>query len=113
MDGQLPTKRVIASPQYEESLGETFIEGIERFGIYQARKYLELILISVEGLETDYPYHPECRHIATKTRMYRNIILDSHLIIYRIADERVEVLDILHSASSISRIKSARKIHIE
>jgi len=23
---------------------------------------------------------PECRHIATKSRMYRNIILDAHLI---------------------------------
>lgn len=113
MDGQLSPKRVIASPQYAESLAGTFIEGIERFGLYQARKYLELILISVEGLDTDYPFHPECRHLATKTRMYRNIILDSHLIIYRVTDERVEVLDIFHAASSISRMKSARKIQIE
>jgi len=44
--------------------------------------------------------------------MYRNIILDAHLIIYRIAKERIEVLDIIHSASSIRKIREVRKIRI-
>ena len=78
MDGQLSRKKVIGSPIYEESLERIFVEGIERFGIFQARKYLEHILNTVEKLENDYPYYPECRHLATKSRMYRNIILDSH-----------------------------------
>ena len=106
MDGQLSRKKVIGSPIYEESLERIFVEGIERFGIFQARKYLEHI-------ENDYPYYPECRHLTTKSRMYRNIILDSHLIIYRITEERIEVLDIVHSASSMRKIKQARNIHIE
>ena len=113
MDGQLSRKKVIGSPIYEESLERIFVEGIERFGICQARKYLEHILNTVEKLENDYPYYPECRHLATKSRMYRNIILDSHLIIYRITEERIEVLDIFHSASSMRKIKQARNIHIE
>ena len=104
MDGQLSRKKVIGSPIYEESLERIFVEGIERFGIFQARKYLEHILNTVEKLENDYPYYPECRHLATKSRMYRNIILDSHLIIYRITEERIEVLDIVHSASSMRKI---------
>lgn len=109
MDGQLSRKKVIGSPIYEESLERIFVEGIERFGIFQARKYIEY------SRETgnDYPYYPECRHLATKSRMYRNIILDSHLIIYRITEERIEVLDIVHSASSMRKIKQARNIHIE
>ena len=93
MDGQLSRKKVIGSPIYEESLERIFVEGIERFGIFQARKYLEHILNTVEKLE--------------------NIILDSHLIIYRITEERIEVLDIVHSASSMRKIKQARNIHIE
>lgn len=90
MDGQLSRKKVIGSPIYEESLERIFVEGIERFGIFQARKYLEHILNTVEKLENDYPYYPECRHLATKSRMYRNIILDSHLIrgAYRSARHR-------------------------
>ena len=66
MDGQLSRKKVIGSPIYEESLERIFVEGIERFGIFQARKYLEHILNTVEKLENDYPYYPECRHLATK-----------------------------------------------
>ena len=97
MDGQLSRKKVIGSPIYEESLERTFVEGIER----------------VEKLENDYPYYPECRHLTTKSRMYRNIILDSHLIIYRITEERIEVLDIFHSASSMRKIKKTKNIHIE
>ena len=113
MDGQLSRKKVIGSPIYEESLERTFVEGIERFGMFQARKYLEHILNTVEKLENDYPYYPECRHLTTKSRMYRNIILDSHLIIYRITEERIEVLDIFHSASSMRKIKKTKNIHIE
>ena len=105
MDGQLSRKKVIGSPIYEESLERTFVEGIERFGMFQARKYLEHIFNTVEKLENDYPYYPECRH--------RNIILDSHLIIYRITEERIEVLDIFHSASSMRKIKKTKNIHIE
>ena len=101
MDGQLSRKKVIGSPIYEESLERIFVEGIERFGIFQARKYLEHILNTVEKLENDYPYYPECRHLATKSRMYRNIILDSHLIIYRITEERIEVLDIVYQNPGI------------
>ena len=50
MDGQLSRKKVIGSPIYEESLERTFVEGIERFGMFQARKYLEHILNTVEKL---------------------------------------------------------------
>ena len=71
------------------------------------------ILQEVQELDQTYPYYPECRHLATKSRMYRNIILDSHLIIYRITEERIEVLDIVDSASSMRKIKKTKNIHIE
>ena len=69
MDGQLSRKKVIGSPIYEESLERTFVEGIERFGMFQARN--------------------------------------------RITEERIEVLDIFHSASSMRKIKKTKNIHIE
>jgi hypothetical protein len=42
----------------------------------------------------------------------RNIILDAHLIIYRITIKQIEVLDIIHSASSIHKIRSSRSIRL-
>ena len=106
------SKKVITSLNYEEHLTEILEYGIEVFGYLQARKYFNLISILVERLDTDYTYHPECRHLATKSRMYRNIILDAHLIIYRITYHHIEVLDIIHSASSIRKIRNTRNIQL-
>ena len=49
--------------------------------------------------------------VSDEFKVHRNIILDAHLIIYRITDSRIEVLDIIHAASSIRKIRSVRKIH--
>ena len=110
MDRQ--SKYVITSSHYEEHLIKILHYGIETFGYKQARKYFNTISQLVERLDVDYNYYPECRHIPSKNRMYRNIILDAHLIIYRITDECIEVLDIIHSASSIRKIHSVRSIHL-
>jgi plasmid stabilization system protein ParE len=104
---------VITSLNYEEHLTEILEYGIEMFGYLQARKYFHAVSHLVERLDVEYTYHPECRHLATKSRMYRNIILDAHLIIYRITNRRIEVLDIVHSASSIRKIRSSRNIRFE
>jgi len=112
MVGQLQQVKVITSANFEEHLLEILEHGIVMFGMTQARKYFTMIQNVVKKLDREFTYHPECRHLATKSRMYRNIILDSHLIIYRITDKRIEVLDILHSASSIRKIRSVRSIHL-
>ena len=106
------SKKVIASQHYEKHLTEILEYGIEIFGYAQAKKYFEIISHLVERLDIDYTIYPECRYLATQNRTYRNIILDAHLIIYRTTDERIEVLDIIHSASSIRKIRSTRKIYL-
>ena len=64
----------------------------------------------VRNLETQYLLHPECRHLETKTKMYRNIILGSYLIIYRIRAHKIEVLRAFHGSRSPKIIKLVRKI---
>jgi len=112
MAERLSAKKVIGSDNYQESLQTVLEYGIETFGRLQAVKYFNIICDLVERLSTEYTYHPECRYIPTKSRMYRNIILDSHLIIYRITAKRIEVLDIIHSASSIGKIRASRSIRL-
>jgi plasmid stabilization system protein ParE len=82
------------------------------FGYFQAERYNKKIENAIETLPDFFLAYPECRHLTTKSCMYRNIILDSHLIIYRITVERIEVLDIVHSASSSRKIRDARKIRL-
>ena len=106
-------KPVAVSSRFKDSYNKVYKQGLSLFGVFQAERYADNIDYLLYKLGFMYPYYPECRHLATKSRMYRNIILDAHLIIYRITPNRIEVLDIVHSASSLRRIRLTRNIRIE
>jgi plasmid stabilization system protein ParE len=112
MEERIPCKPVEISNQFFASRSSVYDYTIGTFGYYQAERYMQQISSSLATLPTFHAAYPECRHLTTKSRMYRNIILDAHLIIYRITDERIEVLDILHSASSITKIRQTRNIRL-
>jgi len=100
------------SKEFNTSIIDIIKWGIETFGGIAAERYEERIYGIVDSLRTDYLMYPECRWIPTRGRIYRNIILDSYLIIYRITDTRIEVLQIISSHRSISKIRGARNIRI-
>lgn len=102
-------KTIKISIQFHDHLKIFFSYGVESFGQFQAIKYIGHIYKIVEDLERWYALYPECRYLKTKERVYRNIILDSYLIIYRINKECIEVLDIVRSESSIRKIRDVRK----
>jgi plasmid stabilization system protein ParE len=112
MEEGLPYKPYVVSWEFNESRKQIYEYSLETFGYFQAERYRMKIRKSLDTLSCYYTYYPECRHIPTKSRMYRNIILDAHLIIYRITNERIEVLNIIHSASSINKIRRVRKVRL-
>ena len=105
-------KPIEVSDEFEASVDQIYRYTLEAFGYFQAERYEQKIQSTIDLLPTRYLIHSECRHIRTKSQMYRNIILDAHLIIYRVTKERVEVLDIVHSSSSVSKIRSTRSIQL-
>ena len=112
MEEGIPRKEIEISSEFYESYENIYDFGVEKFGQNQAIRYAQQIRNYLSLLSTHYLIHPECRHIPTKSRKYRNIILDSHLIIYRITALNIEVLTILHSALSPGKIRGARRIRI-
>ena len=112
MEEAIPRKQVKISVKFYKSIDHIYDFGYETFGYLQAERYDQKIIKAIDALPESYLIHPPCRHIPTKSRMYRNIILGSHLIIYRITAERIEVLDIIHGAMSVSKIRSVRKIRL-
>ena len=112
MEEKIPCKPYIVSEEFNENRKHIYEYSLEMFGYFQAERYLQKIKTSLGTLPERYLMYPECRHIPTKSYMYRNIILDAHLIVYRITAERIEVLDIIHSASSIGKIRGVRKIKL-
>jgi plasmid stabilization system protein ParE len=104
--------QVKISEEFNLDLDEVFRYGVDTFGINQAEIYENEIWRLVERLSHSYRLFPECKHLPTKSNMYRWIILDSHLIIYRISKEEVQVLRILHAQRSITKIRASRNIRI-
>ena len=112
MEKGIPCKPAEVSDEFKINRTGIYYYSLDTFGYFQAERYLRKIDESIDTLPDYYTWYPECRHLATKSRRYRNIILDAHLIIYRITDERIEVLDIIHADSSIGKIRGVRKIRL-
>ena len=112
MEEKISRKPVEVSDEFKANRTYVYDYTLHAFGYFQAERYLQLIEKTLSTLYHFYLAYPECRHLPTKSRMYRNIIFDAHLIIYRITHDRIEVLDMLHSASSIRKIRDVRKIYL-
>ena len=105
--------KVEVSQQFAEDLKNIFRYGLETFGLAVALSFYKNIERLVGNLEVQYYMYPECRFLVTKNKIYRNIILESYLIIYRISPVKIEVLRVFHSSiCTTSRIRSVRKIKI-
>lgn len=106
-------KEVVRSVFYSNDIQAIFEYGEATFGEKSALSFFQDLLIIVRNLESQYYLHPECRHLVTKSKKYRNIILGSYLIIYRITSNRIEVLRAFHSSRSPKTIKDSKKIKID
>ena len=103
---------VRVSREFNFDLDNVYTYGIDTFGVRQAELYENEIWKLVEGLSLNWPFFSECRHLPTKSKMYRWIILESHLIIYRITGKEIQVLRIVHSHRSITKIKDSKSIKL-
>lgn len=109
---EIERKEVRISDQFDLDMISVYTFGEEVFGANAARSFITDIYNRIWTLDILYLFNSECRHLPTKDKRYRNIILGSYLIIYRIMDRSVNVLRILHAHSSIRKIKSSRKINL-
>lgn len=105
-------KPLITSELFEKQRSEIYQYGFSAFGYQQAVRYRLEIRRVLGMLPTSWLMFPECCYLPTKNHRYCNIILPAHRIIYRVAPQRIEVLTILHFASSVASIRKTRDIRI-
>jgi plasmid stabilization system protein ParE len=98
------------SLQAINDMDDIYHYGVETFGLKQAEEYESQLWQLIEKLSYNYDIFPECRYILTKSKMYRWIILEAHVIVYRITTVDVQVLRIMGSRRSISRMRTVRSI---
>ncbi|MFW5699857.1 MAG: type II toxin-antitoxin system RelE/ParE family toxin [Bacteroidota bacterium] len=102
-------KKIIVSDQFDLDIFEVFEYGEKTFGNAAARAFVAEIYSLIWTLDANYLLFPENRYLKTPNKSYRNIIIGSYLIIYKIEKEIIKVLRILRSEVGIKQIKSARK----
>jgi plasmid stabilization system protein ParE len=105
-------KEVTLSSKFDKDLTQVFEYGEETFGYTAAKIFIGEIYNHAWNLDSMYLVHPECRFLLTKNKIYRNIILGTYLIIYRITPKRIEVLRVINSRISIKKIRTSRKVKI-
>lgn len=104
--------QVKVSKEFTFDIDAIFQYGVETFGLKQAEAYENEIWQLVESLSHNYLLFPECQHLASKSKMYRWIILEAHLIIYRITEKEIQVLRIVHAKRSITKIKATKGVKL-
>jgi plasmid stabilization system protein ParE len=106
-------KPVIYSKEFIFDIDGVYEYGVVTFGERQAHQYEESIKNIIKRLNTDYYMYPECRFLKSKSWIYRNIIFESHIIIYRITADRIEVLRMFNSSyCKAANVRTAKKIKI-
>jgi toxin ParE1/3/4 len=106
------TLKIVRSKLLLEDLADIYQYGYETFGSTTADFFLDEVNHSILRLSSQYYLHPECRRVRTKSKKYRSIILGKYLIVYRIVEERIEVLRAIHGSRAPSLLRSARSIKI-
>ena len=101
-------RKVVYSAFYFSDLQEVYLYGKETFGKVFADIFIEEVNHTVSGLSYKFNSYPVCKHLSTKNKTYRNIILGKYLIIYRIKAEKIEVLRMFHGSRSVKTIRSSR-----
>lgn len=109
---EIEKKEVIRASFYLTDVQNIFEYGEITFGERAALSFYSELSLTVNELEKQYLLHPECRHLETKDKIYRNIIIGSYLIIYRIRPNKIEVLRAFHGSRSPKDIKLIKKMNL-
>ena len=75
-----------------------------------AIKVGDAIFKAIDKIKQNPFVYKECETIPTKTKMYRQAVCLSWLIIYKITGSKILILGIIHGARSPKAIKKLRKI---
>lgn len=103
-------KEVIITPYARQLLLLVYEYIKEESSTLTAMKFRDDFLHVAGQLDKNYFAHPECRFLQTKNKVYRNIIWNKYLILYKIVNDEILVLGLFHTSQNPVKLKSFRKI---
>ena len=81
----------------------------ENYSVRYAEKFRLAFFEQIVTILPNPLKYPECRFLPTKRKMYRNIIWQNYLIIYKVKKLVVEVLILFHTKQRPAKLKAIKK----
>jgi toxin ParE1/3/4 len=94
----MPEVRLSAAAR--EDLARIWQSSFETWGAAQADRYLDDIAAALDRLSTNPRLGPDCSDLLPGAR---RLVAGRHIAFYRIADDHIRVIRILHGAMDIPR----------
>lgn len=82
----------------------------ENHSIQTAKNFLTDFILQVESILPHLYGNPECRFLPTKNHIYRNIIWNNYLIVYKILKDEIWIVGLFHTKQNPTKLKSYRKV---
>ncbi|WP_353217232.1 type II toxin-antitoxin system RelE/ParE family toxin [Sandarakinorhabdus sp.] len=88
------------SPRAQRDLEALFDDTVDRWGLAQAMRYTDLIEAACAALAAAPYQAPACDHIRPG---YRRRAVEQHIIYFRVQDDGIAIIRILHQRMDASR----------
>jgi len=91
---------IVQSSKAEQDLTEIWIYTAEEWSLAQADLYIDELVAGIEKLGT----HPELGYSRDDIRSgYRSLNVSQHIVFYKIMDEEIQIMRVLHKSVDIER----------
>lgn len=88
------------TPAAERDLEAIWVYTVERWGLHQADRYVDLLTAAFETLAQSPKFAPSCDHIR---RGYRRHRVERHMVYFQMTPYGISIVRVLHYRMDVSR----------
>ncbi len=94
-----------------EQLKKEYDYYLANYSLHYAEEFRLGFFDEIYSIVPFYKSFPECRFLPTKKKIYRNIVWNNYLIVFKIKSVSLEILTLFHIKQDPGRLKKLRRIH--
>jgi plasmid stabilization system protein ParE len=103
-------QKVFVKEFVHRQLDDAYLYYAENYSIEYADKFWDGFFDKIGKILPHYLQFSECRFLQTKNKIYRNIVWENYLIIYKIHKHHIDVICLFHVKQSPKRLKKLKRL---
>jgi hypothetical protein len=102
--------KIIIKEQVQTDVYNQYTYYAENYSLQFAEKFRIDFILQVDTILPNIYQYPACFFLKTKKHIYRNIIWNNHLIIYKIMKNEIWIVGLFHTKQDPKKLKLYRKV---